>query len=307
MLGYLCAYYRYYYPIEFITAFLNNAANDEDIRNGTNYATRIGIKMTMPKWGVSKDIYPFDKEQNVIAKGLSSIKYMSAGTASVLYKLAHERHYEHFVDVLQAIKNSSVNARQLDILIKIDFFSEFGNQRELLRIVDAFDNLLAKGEAKVINKAKLEDSPFRDVVEKYSTGVTKSGAVSKSYLVQNMRAILVGVEGVIKDAHLQDLSDSVKAQNFKEAAGYVGYASGKEEDRRKLYIMEVYPLTRKSDGKQFGYSVVTKSIGSGKESRFTLLNSRYKKNPISEGNIIICKSWIKDGQYFRLLDYEVTS
>ena len=261
----------------------------------------------MPKWGVSKDIYSFDKEQNVIAKGLSSIKYMSAGTASVLYKLAHERHYEHFVDVLEAIKNSSVNARQLDILIKIDFFSEFGNQRELLRIVDAFDNLLAKGEARVINKAKLEDSPFKDVVEKYSTGVTKSGAVSKSYLVQNMRAILVGVEGVIKDAHLQDLSDSVKAQNFKEAAGYVGCASGKEEDRRKLYIMDVYPLARKSDGKQFGYSVVTKSIGSGKESRFTLLNSRYKKNPISEGNIIICKSWIKDGQYFRLLDYEVTS
>lgn len=32
LLGYLCAYYRYYHPLEFITSFLNNAANEDDIR-----------------------------------------------------------------------------------------------------------------------------------------------------------------------------------------------------------------------------------------------------------------------------------
>lgn len=47
LLGYLCAYYRYYHPIEFITSFLNNAANEEDIRNGTAYANRVGIQVTM--------------------------------------------------------------------------------------------------------------------------------------------------------------------------------------------------------------------------------------------------------------------
>ena len=77
LLGYLCAYYRYYHPIEFITSFLNNAANEDDIRNGTAYANRIGIKVTMPKWGLSKSEYFFDKDKNIIAKGLTSIKYMS--------------------------------------------------------------------------------------------------------------------------------------------------------------------------------------------------------------------------------------
>jgi hypothetical protein len=85
--------------------------------------------------------------------------------------------------------------------------------------------------------------------------------------------------------------------------GYVGYVSGKDEDRRKLYVLEVYPLVRKSDNKQFGYSVVTKSIGSGKESRFTVVNKVYDEDPIKKGDIIFCKAYEKQGQYFRLTGY----
>ena len=33
MLGYLCGYYRHYYPIEFCTAALNCSKSDEDIQN----------------------------------------------------------------------------------------------------------------------------------------------------------------------------------------------------------------------------------------------------------------------------------
>ncbi|MDD5021851.1 MAG: PHP domain-containing protein, partial [Endomicrobiaceae bacterium] len=38
MIGYLCAYLRYYHPYEFITAYLNNANGEEDIRNGSDLA-----------------------------------------------------------------------------------------------------------------------------------------------------------------------------------------------------------------------------------------------------------------------------
>ena len=98
MLGYLCAYYRYHSPIEFITSFLNNAANEDDIKNGTSYANKVGIKITMPKWGVSKGEYFFDKENNIIAKGLSSIKYMGAKIAEELYDLSKGKHYTRFVE-----------------------------------------------------------------------------------------------------------------------------------------------------------------------------------------------------------------
>lgn len=304
LLGYLCAYYRYYHPIEFITAFLNNAANEDDIRNGTAYANRVGIKITMPKFGLSKSDYFFDKERNIIAKGLTSIKYMSSGIAEELYKLAHSKKYDRFMDVLFDIdKNSTLNTRQLDILIKLDFFSDFGNQRELLRITEMFYDTFKKGEAKKINKDKVDGTPLEPIVAKYSIGVTKSGQFAKSYTLLDVNSILYEVEDAIKAVHMDDLSDLIKVRNFVDVMGYVGYVSGKEEDRRKLYIIDTFPVARKKDGRQFGYSVITKSIGSGVESRFTVFNKTYDQEPIHKGDIIYCTSFKRDGSYFTLTGY----
>ncbi|MBR1526305.1 MAG: hypothetical protein IJ640_06560, partial [Prevotella sp.] len=304
LLGYLCAYYRYYHPIEFITAFLNNAANEDDIRNGTAYASRVGIKITMPKFGLSKSDYFFDKEKNIIAKGLTSIKYMSSGIAEELYELAHSKKYDRFMDVLFDIdRNSTLNTRQLDILIKLDFFSDFGNQRELLRITEMFYETFKKGEAKKINKDKVDGTPLEQIVAKYSIGVTKSGQFAKSYTLLDVNSILYEVEAAIKAVHMDDLSDLIKVRNFVDVMGYVGYVSGREEDRRKLYIIDTFPVVRKKDGKQFGYSVITKSIGSGVESRFTVFNKTYEQEPIHKGDIIYCTSFKRDGAYFTLTGY----
>lgn len=304
LLGYLCAYFRYYYPIEFITSFLNNAANEDDIRNGTVYANKVGIKITMPKWGLSRSEYFFDKEKNIVAKGLTSIKYMSSNIAEELYQLSQTKKYDYFIDLLSDIdQHTTLNTRQLEILIKIDFFSDFGNQRELLRIMDIFYEMFKKGQAKKISKDKVDGTPLEDIVSKYAVGFTKTGAASKSYTLLDLTSILHECEETIKALHMDDLSDILKVQNFADVMGYVGYISNKDEDRRKLYVLEVYPVARKSDNKQFGYSVLTKSIGSGKESRFTVLNNLYNKNPIKKGEIIYCQGFEKQGQYFRLTQY----
>lgn len=305
MLGYYCAYFRHYHPLEFVTAFLNNAANEDDIRNGTAYANKVGIKITMPKWGLSKGEYFFDAEQHVIAKGLSSIKYMGSGIAEELYNLAHSKFYHSFMDVLLDLQETSVDTRQLEILIKIDFFSGFGNQRELLRLSEFFFDVFKKGQAKKILKSKIDGSPLGKIVEKYAVGITKSGVCSKSYTIMDMHSILIETEEAVLGLGMEDLSDVLKVKNFADVMGYAGYVSGKEEDRRKLYVMDIYPLVRKRDGRQFGYSAITKSIGSGIESRFTVSNKIYDALPINKGDIICCTSYTKDGQYFRLTGYSM--
>lgn len=304
LLGYLCAYYRHYYPLEFLTSFLNNAANDEDICNGTTYANRVGIQITMPKWGVSKGEYFFNKEKNVIAKGLTSIKFMGEKLAEELYRIAQSRQYDRFIDVLLDLgRYSSLDSRQLDILIKLDFFSEFGNQRELLRINDMFLKF-KRGEAKQIKKSLVDGTELEEIVQRHAVGTTKSGGAAKSYTLIDVTAILHEIEDKIKSIGMEDLSDITKVRNFYDAMGYIGYTSGKAEDRRKLYIMDVFPLNRKKDGKQFGYSIITKSIGSGKESRFTVFNRVFDKNPIVKGEIILCKGYERDGEYFTLTSYD---
>lgn len=304
LIGYICGYLRYYYPLEFLTAALNIFSdNSEKTAEITKYAKKIGIDVTMPKWGISKEIYTFDRERNVIAKDLTSIKYMSASLAEELYDITHRKKYNHFVDLLMDLQQSSIDTRQLDILIKIDFFSEFGNQRELLRITDFFYEPFKKGQAKQIQKVKIEGSPLEGIVKKYAVGTTKSGTIAKSYTLLDIRSILQEVEDTILALHMDDLSDTLKVRNFADVMGYIGYVSGKEEDRRKLYVIDVYPLVRKRDRAQFGYSVVTKSIGSGIESRFTVLNKLYDSAPIKKGDIIYCNSYTKEGQYFRLTGY----
>lgn len=304
LLGYLCAYYRYYHPMEFITAFLNNAANDDDIQNGTEYANRVGIRVTMPKWGVSRGTYVGDHERNIIAKGLSSVKYMGAKVADELLAISRERTYERFVDVLQALnKETSLDSRQLDILIKLDFFSDFGNQRELLRINTIYDELFKKGEARKIAREKVDGTPLESIVQKYAVGTTKAGGVAKAYTLLDVSSCLREAEDAVRGLHMEDLPDSTKVHNFIDIMGYAGYASGREEDRRKLYVTDVFPLARKADGKQFGYSVLTQSIGSGKSGRFTVLNSVFNKDPIKKGDMIYCLEFLREGIYFKLTNY----
>lgn len=257
----------------------------------------------MPKWGISRSTYSFDSERKMIAKGLSSIKYMGAEVAEQLFRLSQEKHYDSFMELLLDLNTkTALDSRQLDILIKIDFFSDFGNQRELLRMVDLF-NLFKKGEAKQIRKEQVDGTPLEPIIQRHAVGVTKSGGVAKSYTLLDVRAILLDTEKAVLNSGMKDLSELTKIQNCKEIMGYLAYITGKPQDRRKLFVMEVKPLYRRSDQKQFGYSFYTKSIGSGRESRFTVSTALYKRNPVRENDVIYCDSYITDGPYFRMTGY----
>lgn len=304
-IGYISGYLRYYYPYEFITAALNafgdNLTKTEEI---IKYAGRKGIRVAPPKWGVSKVGYFYNKNSKIIAKGLDSVKYMGEDVANEL-SILYENTYKSFVNLLSDInKFTSMNSRQIEILIKIGFFDSFGNQRELLRITELFNVLFNKGEANKISKEKVSSDVLVNIIKKYSTDTTKAGKPAKSYTILDIESILNEVEQAIKAVNIDDVSEIVKVQNFYEYMGYFGYVSNKQSDRPKLYVIDTYPLLRKSDGKQFGYSIITKSIGSGIESRFTVFNREFDNDPIKKGDIILCSQYIRNGEYYTLKEYQ---
>lgn len=112
-IGYICGYLRYYYPLEFLTAALNIFGDNMDkTADITSYAHKVGIRVTLPKWGLSRGEYFFDRERKIIAKGLTSIKYMSAGLADELYNLAAKNKYSCFMDLLKDLdEKTSINWR----------------------------------------------------------------------------------------------------------------------------------------------------------------------------------------------------
>lgn len=228
----------------------------------------------------------YDKETNVIAKGIASVKFMSAAIGNELYALAHDDRPETFMDLLLRIENeTSLNSRQRDILIKIDYFSDYGNAKELLRMVEVF-TFFKNGAMKKISKEKLS-AQFEQIVRKYSTDVSKSGAPAKSYTILDMRGLLNEFECRIRELHIHDFDYKSKMQNQLENMGYIDLTTNKPEDRRKLMIMDIYPLISKEDNLPWAYGVRTRSIGSGKTARLTLSARVYDQQPVAKHDVIL--------------------
>lgn len=289
MLGYICAYLRCYYPHEFITAYLNNPNCPEDIINGTTLANEYKIQVTSPRWGVSREHFVFDKERNIIAKGLDSLKYFNKKVGCELYDLANSRNFDSFVDVLLALKSTSIDSRQSEILLKIGFFKEFGNDNELARIYEVF-NKFKQGDAKTIKADKLaEMSPTaQQIVKMFATNINAKGEELKTYTITDCVSMLKTFEAEIIKLGLPDIDLKTRIQNSLDCLGYVDITTGRTEDRRKLIIEELTEQYSKENGAMWAVRINTMSIGTGKKARLTIKTRTrsYINSPVKKGDVI---------------------
>ena len=139
--GYVSGWLRYHYPLQFLTVALNiNQGQEEKTSALTAYAHKVGIGIKPPKFRHSRSAYFCDTETNCIYKGLGSIKYMSEQVAEALYGM-RDMQFRNFIDVLFALQQlkDKPDSRQLDILIKIGYFEEFGSAKALLLGVEIFN------------------------------------------------------------------------------------------------------------------------------------------------------------------------
>lgn len=139
--GYVSGWLRYHYPLQFLTVALNiNQGKEEKTGALTAYAHKVGIGIKPPKFRHSRSAYFCDTETNCIYKGLGSIKYMSEQVAEALYGM-RDMQFRNFIDVLFALQQlkDKPDSRQLDILIKIGYFEEFGSAKALLLGVEIFN------------------------------------------------------------------------------------------------------------------------------------------------------------------------
>lgn len=187
MIGYMCAYLRYYYPKEFITSYLNNANNEDDIKLGTQLAKQLNIPIYSIKFRHSTAKYSCD--ENGIYKGISSVKFLNEEVANILYSIKDES-FNDFVDFLIRINNLKIDSRKLEILIKLDFFAEFGNINYLLNIYNLFSKYYGKKQLKK-DKCLTENLDFDMVRECCTKEIPKmfSGLNSMCLLKKMISAI----------------------------------------------------------------------------------------------------------------------
>lgn len=305
MIGYLCAYLRYYHPQEFITAYLNNADTDTDVKNGSELAQLYKLRILPPRFGRSKDKYVYDRTEGHIYKGIGSVKYLNSAVSDELYELAETLQPESFMELLWGAEVlTSIDTRQREILIKLDFFDTFGNARELLRIVDFFE-FFKCGSSKKISKDKVQNETMAEVISRHATDIQKSGGIAKSYTITDMFGLLHDCEALVKSLGITDFDIKMKMGFQEEFLGYIDLTTNKEADRRKLIITNVYPLKSKTNGETWGYTILTRSIGSGKTSRLTVRSKLYDKQPLKKMDVIYAHDVRQDKKgYWSLLAYD---
>ena len=96
------------------------------------------ISLTAGRFGQDNRDWLVDKEKQTISQSLSSIKHISKKAANDLY-IVGQKEYDSFTEVLRELQmNTCVDTRQIQILIMLDYFVQFGQSEKLMKVFNEF-------------------------------------------------------------------------------------------------------------------------------------------------------------------------
>lgn len=290
-LGYTVGYLRYYYPLETYTTALNVYQSDkEKLTAITKYIVNHNVEIRPIKFGKSGAKYTLDKNNGIIYKGIESIKGCNAKIADELLEVAKRKHNDFF-DLLQDIKdNTSVGVSKLKILTTLNFFSDYGKNGCLLKMIDLFYGLKIKSktilpsmfECKELSKDKIDTyrewGITNDLVHKYAQKET-----AKQYREIDNEGLLKAALKKIPNKSI-DMIEQIKAE--KDYLGYVEYINADVDEN--YYIILDYK-TYKDETKPY---FVVRNIKTGEEINTRIKQSKiYKEKPFGEYAVLLIQGF----------------
>ena len=214
----------------------------------------------------------YSSEKKAAKKPKSEIKGINEDVYNDLLNLDQEE-FDCFVDFLIFIKdNKLANKKQMEILTQLDLFSKFGNAKKLWKIVcEFYDGDLKYKPLK--NETKLEE------------------------LIESLRDF---------ERELDNESFSI-TETISIRTKYLGFfITGKEEDRRILIVKRIQDARTKDKSRLFGKNISAVSLGSGKETWYTIVSKDYNLcGEIKENSVIQCINYYTKNGYFNIDNYKV--
>lgn len=291
-IGYICGYLRYHYPYEFITTALNIFEDKEEkTLKITEYAKKQGINIESIKFRYSLPEYTYSKENKAIYKGMKSIKYLNKRISRELYGL-RDVQFEDFYELLNIINTkTSVDSRQLDILIKLDFFSEFGNPNQLLYQVELYNKYYTR---KQLKKDELTSDEIIAVL------MCEYTETDKLYKIKNTMEIIRQLDNSSKIK--TSICDRIQYEN--EHLGYIGIVIP-SLPADLAYITDV-------NNKYKNRVVTLYRLSSGEIERVKVKGATFERSPLQIGQVIKTtdaskeRRWRKkaDGGFEQIDEYE---
>lgn len=198
MMTYLTAYVRYYYPKEFICAYMNNATDESDTTNAIILSRLKNIDIMPAKYGYSigDDVV----RDNKIYKGVKNVLNVSSLVGDNLYEHSKETEYKSFTEALDGIMGlPSTNKTNIETLIKIDYFAEFGKAKKLLKLFQIYQDMQGRKQMNKDSKV-LQDRPGikKLIIKKLKDNSDGYSCTPKMYKI-NWKDIVTTVENMLPD------------------------------------------------------------------------------------------------------------
>lgn len=156
MISYITAYLKHYYPLEFMCAVLNSyAGNIKKIPLYLNEVKRLNLKVVPFSWKNTSPMCVI--EDNMLKYGTGLIKGVNSIAGKELTEINKNHTFNNFIDLLVYItEKSSIGSKQLEILIHLGFFSDFGGNKKLLSIYRVFQDSKIQYKKTYCDKTKVK-------------------------------------------------------------------------------------------------------------------------------------------------------
>lgn len=257
-IGYGGAWLRFHKPLEFLTTILNIQDDDKDKTNKiVAYARKVGVDIRSISFGKSRASYALNREEKAVYKGIASIKYLNRNVAEELYELAQQKEYDKgdFVTLLRDIFDTcTIDTRQMEILIRLDFFKEFGAKEILLEL---FLTMADKKKADTIRYPQFADQVIYESKRKRNK---ETGEMENVEVPKTLKKPLKYDKG---------LSEKTKMVRLENAYDYEQALRENPPEKTTLYEQIAF------EKENLGYAVSTWDNVDGRYVLVTDMNLKY--------------------------------
>ena len=264
------AWFKAHYTAEFYEVAINHyqQKNKKDKINALieESIKFYGYKMGDYKFGKDNRTVTIDKENKLIYPNLSSVKGFGEGVVEILYTLG-QKSYNSFTEVLDSLISNSVNKTIINKLIRINYFSDYGDVNTLLSIASLFDLIFG---IKQISKEKAEKKNISfDILKKYGNETAKQFNKIDSVGLLN---------DLISNIPYKELSIKEKLDNQHEVLGIINIIDS-NVSKRMYYVSELEVLKSVTNIKLY-------EIYSGQTRDIKMWTNQYNKTPFDETDLL---------------------
>lgn len=280
-----CAYLKSHYPYEFYEVLLQHYSDkgnkDKVLLLKKEMRKFYNINEGKYKFGVDNRKFVANSKRQCIYPSLLSIKGLSQNVANELYKIG-EINLKTFYDVCKEIKKSKIlNRGHLEILTRINYFSDYGNINKIEQFIEAFEYLYERSQ---FDKTKVDEKYYE---------IIKNNSKETATQFRNFDYNSALIEIWNKLNPKKSLKKIIKYQ--LEYLGYIDYVN--DNSPEGIYYVTEYK-TYKDKCKPY---VTLYHLKTGESIKTKVISAKeFSLHPFNQGDIL--NVWFKDQNKRKLVD-----